>query len=143
MNASTTTSRVRIQPHGSSAMLRANGLASASLAGLERQRSCRNEAEPDWLLKQHGVAPRVSASRVAMLRADDRRGTGARRRTPCGHPWEWRRTRNDPCRGDARDGPLTCHKATANCLTTPSRKNCCAPRFRPGSPIPGPMARHA
>jgi hypothetical protein len=68
MNASTTTIRVRIQPHGSSAMLRANGLASASLAGLERQRSCQDEAELDWLLKQHGVAPRVSASRVAILR---------------------------------------------------------------------------
>ena len=68
MNAYTTTSQARIQPRDFSAVLRANGLAGAPLAGLERQRECQAEAEVDWLLKQHGVRPRVRASRVMRLR---------------------------------------------------------------------------
>ncbi len=68
MNAYTTTSQARIQPRDFSAVLRANQLAGASLAGLERQRECQAEAEVGWLLKRHGVRPRVRASRVALLR---------------------------------------------------------------------------
>ena len=68
MNAYTTTSQARIQPRDFSAVLRANGLAGASIAGLERQRECQAEAEVSWLLKRHGVTPRVRASRVALLR---------------------------------------------------------------------------
>jgi hypothetical protein len=68
MNAYTTTSQARIHPRDFSAVLRANGLAGASLAGLERQRGCQAEAEVDWLLKRHGVRPQVRPSRVALLR---------------------------------------------------------------------------
>ena len=68
MNAYTTTSQARIQPRDFSAVLRANGLAGASIAGLERQRECQAEAEVEWLLKRHGATPRVRASRVALLR---------------------------------------------------------------------------
>jgi hypothetical protein len=68
MNAYTTTSQDRIHPRDFSAVLRANGLAGASLAGLEWQRGCQAEAEMNWLLKRHGVTPNTSESRVAMLR---------------------------------------------------------------------------
>ena len=68
MNAYTTTSQARIQPHDFSAVLRANGLAGTSLARLEWQRGCQAEAEVDWLLTRNGVTPRASDSRVALLR---------------------------------------------------------------------------
>jgi hypothetical protein len=68
MNAYTTTSQARIQPRDFAAVLRANQLAGASLAGLERQRGCQAEAEVGWLLKHHGVTSHRGASRVALLR---------------------------------------------------------------------------
>jgi hypothetical protein len=68
MNAYTTMSQARIHPRDVSAVLRADGLAGASLAGLERQRGCQAEAEVGWLLKQHGVRPPERASRMALLR---------------------------------------------------------------------------
>jgi hypothetical protein len=68
MNAYTTRGQARIQPRDFSAVLRANGLAGASLAGLERQRECRAEAETTWLLKQNGAKRKTRASRVALLR---------------------------------------------------------------------------
>jgi hypothetical protein len=68
MNAYTTTSQARIQPRDFAAVLRANGLAGASLAGLERQRGCQAEAELSWRLKHHGGKPQASASRVSLLR---------------------------------------------------------------------------
>jgi hypothetical protein len=68
MNAYTTTGQAKIQPRDFSAVLRANGLAGASLAGLERQRGCQAEAEVSWLLKHHGVRPQERASCVALLR---------------------------------------------------------------------------
>jgi hypothetical protein len=68
MNAYTTTGQARIQPRDFAAVLRANGLAGASLAGLERQRGCQAEAEVGWLLKQHGGRPQERASCVALLR---------------------------------------------------------------------------
>ena len=68
MNAYTTTSQARMQPRDFSAVQRANGLAGVSMAGLEWQRECRSEAEVGWLLKRHGIGPRVRASRIALLR---------------------------------------------------------------------------
>ena len=68
MNAYTTMGQARIQPRDFAAVLRANGLAGASLAALERQRGCQAEVEVEWLLKHNGVMPRASASRVALLR---------------------------------------------------------------------------
>jgi hypothetical protein len=68
MNAYTTRSQARIHPCDFSAVLRANGLAGASLAGLERQRGCQAEAEVNRLLNKHGVIPQARTSRVALLR---------------------------------------------------------------------------
>ena len=68
MNAYTTTSHARIQPRDFSAVLRANSLAGASLAGLERQRGWQAEAEVAGLLKRIRVKPEAKASRVLMLR---------------------------------------------------------------------------
>ena len=68
MNAYTTTGRARIQPRDFSAVLRANQLAGAPLAGLERQRGCQAEAEVGWLLKHNGGGPNSSASLVSLLR---------------------------------------------------------------------------
>ena len=68
MNAYTTIGQARIQPRDFSAVLRANGLAGASLAGLERQRGWQAETEVGWLLKQTRVKPEARAWRVAMLR---------------------------------------------------------------------------
>ena len=68
MNAYTTTGQARIQPRDFSALLRANYLAGASLAGLERQRGCQGEAEVAWRLKHHGVTPQASGSIVSVLR---------------------------------------------------------------------------
>jgi len=48
--------------------VRGSYLAGASLAGLERQRGWQAESEVEWLLKQNGVMPHASASRVARLR---------------------------------------------------------------------------
>src|SRR5688572_24181315 len=68
MNPYTTTSQARIQPRDFAAVLRANPLAGAPLAGLERQRGCQAEAEVEWLLKHNGNSPHASASLVSMLR---------------------------------------------------------------------------
>jgi hypothetical protein len=68
MNAYTTMGRARIQPRDFAALQRANGLAGASLAALERQRGCQADAEVAWLLKQNGVASQASTSFVSMLR---------------------------------------------------------------------------
>jgi hypothetical protein len=68
MNAYTTMGQARIQPGDFSALLRANGLVGASLAGLERQRGCQADAELDWLLKQNSVESPVSPSRVSLVR---------------------------------------------------------------------------
>jgi hypothetical protein len=68
MNAYTTMGQARIQPRDVSALLRANGLAGASLTRLEWQRGCQAEAEAEWRLKHNGVTPQTSAPRAAMLR---------------------------------------------------------------------------
>jgi aryl-alcohol dehydrogenase-like predicted oxidoreductase len=68
MNAYTTSGQARIQPRDFWAVLRANQLTGAALAGLERQHGCQAEAEVSWLLQQNGVTPKASASRVALLR---------------------------------------------------------------------------
>jgi hypothetical protein len=68
MNAYTTTAQARIQPRDFAAVLRANQLAGASLAGLEWQRGCQAEAEMTWLLKHTRVRPQANGSRVALLR---------------------------------------------------------------------------
>ena len=68
MNAYTTRGQARIQPRDFSAVLRANGLAGASLAGLERQRECQAAAELDWRLKQNTATPHAGLPRVALLR---------------------------------------------------------------------------
>ena len=68
MDAYTTTSQARIQPRDFSAVLRANQLVGASLAGLERQRGCQADAEMSWLLKHTGGRPNSSASLVSILR---------------------------------------------------------------------------
>jgi hypothetical protein len=68
MNAYTTMGQARIQPRDFSAVLRANGLAGASLVALERQRGCQAEAEVAWRLKHTGVTPHASTSRVARVR---------------------------------------------------------------------------
>ena len=71
MNAYTTTGQAQIQSRDLAAILRTGTgsyLAAASLAGLERQRGWQAESEVEWLLKQHGVTPQASASRVALLR---------------------------------------------------------------------------
>ena len=68
MNPYTTMGQARIHPRDVSAVLRANGLAGASLAALERQRGYQADAEVKWLLKQHGVTPHAAASLVSLLR---------------------------------------------------------------------------
>ncbi len=68
MNAYTTTGRAKIQPRDLSAVLRANGLAGASLAGLERQRGWQADAEVAWLLKNTRITTHASASRLSLLR---------------------------------------------------------------------------
>ena len=68
MNAYTTTSQAKIQPRDFSAVLRANGLAGAALAGLEWQRGWQADAEVEWLLKHTLVEPQTSASRLSLLR---------------------------------------------------------------------------
>ena len=68
MNAYTTMGQARIQPRDVSAILRANGLAGASLARLEWQRGCQADAEAEWLLKRTRVTTRASGSIVLVLR---------------------------------------------------------------------------
>ena len=68
MNAYTTMGQARIQPRDVSALLRANGLAGASLTRLEWQRGCQAEAEIAWRLKHNGVTPRASGSRISLVR---------------------------------------------------------------------------
>ena len=68
MNPYTTMGQARIHPRDVSAVLRANVLAGASLAALERQRGCQADTEVAWLLKQHDVMPHAAASLVSLLR---------------------------------------------------------------------------
>ena len=68
MNAYTTMGQARIQPRDVSALLRANGLAGASLARLEWQRGCQAEAEVGWRLKHNGITREASGSIVSVLR---------------------------------------------------------------------------
>jgi hypothetical protein len=68
MNAYTTMGQARIQPRDVSALLRANGLAGASLTRLEWQRGCQAEAEIAWRLKHNGVEPQASGSRISLVR---------------------------------------------------------------------------
>jgi hypothetical protein len=68
MNAYTTMGQAKIQPRDFAAVLRANGLAGAALAGLEWQRGWQADAEVEWLLKHTRVEPQVSASRILLLR---------------------------------------------------------------------------
>jgi hypothetical protein len=68
MNAYTTMGQARIQPRDVSALLRANGLAGASLARLEWQRGCQADAEAAWLLTRTRVTPQASGSIVILLR---------------------------------------------------------------------------
>lgn len=68
MNAYTTMGQARIHPRDVSALLRANGLAGASLARLEWQRGCQAEVEVTRRLKHNGVTPRASGSIISVLR---------------------------------------------------------------------------
>ena len=68
MNAYTRSGQTRIQPRDFAAVLRANQLAGASLAGLEQQRECQAAAELDWRLKQNTATPLAGPPRVALLR---------------------------------------------------------------------------
>jgi hypothetical protein len=68
MNVYANRGQARIRPRDVSAVLRANQLAGAPLAGLERQRRCQAEAELTWLLQRHGSTPKGAASRGALLR---------------------------------------------------------------------------
>jgi hypothetical protein len=75
MNAFATRGQPRIQPHDVAAAMLAYPLVGFSVAALERQRECQDEADLAWLLKQHGGTPNVAASRVSLLR----RGRAPRR----------------------------------------------------------------
>ena len=81
MNAYTTRGQARIQPSDLSAVLRANGLAGATLAGLEWQRECQAAAELDLAAdaKHRHAACGPAARRAAP--AGDLGGAGPRRRT--------------------------------------------------------------
>ena len=68
MNAYTTSGQAGIQPRDFAAVLRANQLAGASLAGLEQQRECQAAAELNWWLKQNTATPHAGLPRVALLR---------------------------------------------------------------------------
>src|ERR671913_461831 len=103
MNAYTTTGQARIQPRDVSALLRANGLAGASLARLEWQRGCPADAEAEWPLKRTRCTPPASGSR-ASLEVVSRR-IWSRRWTRLGWPADQLRARV-PCRamGRGREG---------------------------------------
>ena len=105
MNAYTTTGRARIQPRDFAALQRANGLAGASLAALERQRGCQADAEVAWLLKQNGVAGEHIVGFDAP--AGDGCGANPRWRAPRGWPAERCLRRNGPCGGHPRYGQLS------------------------------------
>ena len=107
MNAYTTTGQARIQPRDFAALQRANGLAGASLAALERQRGCQADAEVAWLLKQNGVASQASDIVGFDAPAGDGCGADPRWRAPRGWPAERRLTRNGPCGGHPRYGQLS------------------------------------
>jgi hypothetical protein len=67
MNAYTTRGQARIQHRDIvAALLQPEG--SLALAALERQRGWQADAELERLLKQHGVAPRATATPVSILR---------------------------------------------------------------------------
>ena len=69
MNAYTTRGQARIQHCDIAALLQPQGiLAAAQLASLEWQRGWQANAELERLLKQHGVAPRATATPVSILR---------------------------------------------------------------------------
>jgi DNA-binding CsgD family transcriptional regulator len=67
MNAYTTTGQARIQPRDMS-VLRANGLAGASIAALEQQRGWQAESNVEWLLTQNGIEPHANTSFISALR---------------------------------------------------------------------------
>jgi hypothetical protein len=67
MNAYTTTGQARIQPRDMS-VLRANGLAGASLAALEQQRGWQAESGVEWQLTQNGIEPHANTSFISALR---------------------------------------------------------------------------
>ena len=107
MGACTTKGQARIQPRDFSAVLRANQLAGASLAGLERQRGCQAEVEVAWLLKQHSVTPPAMLYSFEAA-AGNRHGVDSRWRPPRGHPpqcrlaesaWPRRAPKEEPLRG--------------------------------------------
>jgi hypothetical protein len=69
MNAYTTRGQARIQHCDIAALLQPEGiLAPAQLASLEWQRGFQADVEVERLLKQNGVAPRATATRVSLLR---------------------------------------------------------------------------
>ena len=69
MNAYTTRGQARIQHRDIAAFLQPEGiLAAGQLAALERQRGYQADVEVERLLKQHGVAPRATATPVSILR---------------------------------------------------------------------------
>ena len=69
MNAYTTRGQARIEYRDIAALLQPEGiLAAAQLAALEGQRGYQADVEVERLLKQNGVAPRASATRVSILR---------------------------------------------------------------------------
>jgi hypothetical protein len=69
MNAYTTKGQARIQPSDISTALQMRGLQPGdSIAALERRRGWQAEAEMQRLLKQYGVTPHASTSRVSLMR---------------------------------------------------------------------------
>jgi hypothetical protein len=69
MKAYSATGWARIQPHDGSAVRATHRvMGGGSFAGPEWQRECRAEAEVDRLLKQNGVTPQASVSRLVLLR---------------------------------------------------------------------------
>jgi hypothetical protein len=69
MNAYATMGQAKIQLHSTAAAHRANRfMVGASTVALERQREWQAEADVAQLLKQHGVTPHGSRSRVSLLR---------------------------------------------------------------------------
>jgi hypothetical protein len=69
MNAYTTRGQARIEHRDIAALLQPEGiLAAAQLAALEGQRGYQTDVEVERLLKQHGVAPRTTATLVSTLR---------------------------------------------------------------------------
>jgi hypothetical protein len=67
MNPYTTRTQARIQPHDIANAVFTEPWMAAAVTALERFRAYQAEAEIEWRLQQHGVAPDSVASRVALV----------------------------------------------------------------------------